>query len=124
MRHCTLCLKIGLEFIRIIFINFSCCFSPINSIRPHKIGPVHLDQSLETSKVGYSALSLAKKLKHSLVIQEEQAPYFYQGIFTSIIFYYAFPKLGYYIKSDISEPGVVITGSGNSYMIVGLTFFD
>ena len=29
----------------------------------HKIGPVHLDQSLETSKVGYSALSLAKKLK-------------------------------------------------------------
>src|SRR5947209_10801975 len=45
------------------FINFSCCFSPINSIRSHKIGPVHLDQSLETSKVGYSALSLAKKLK-------------------------------------------------------------
>src|ERR1043166_4356165 len=59
----TICLKIGLEFIRIIFINFSCCFSPINSIRPHKIGPVHLDQSLETSKVGYSALSLAKKFK-------------------------------------------------------------
>src|SRR4051794_23511860 len=63
MRHYTLCLKIGLEFIRIIFINFSCCFSLINLIRPHKIGPVHLDQSLETSKVGYSALSLAKKLK-------------------------------------------------------------
>ena len=48
---------------RVYTYHFYKLFSPINSIRSHKIGPVHLDQSLETSKVGYNALSLAKKFK-------------------------------------------------------------
>src|ERR1044072_4868093 len=108
MRHCTLCLKIGLKFIRIIFINFSCCFSPINSIRSHKIGPVHLDQSLETSKVGYSALFLAKKLKTFFSNSGRASAIFFIRVY---LLHYAFPKLGYYIKSNIFEPGLEITSS-------------
>ncbi|CAG8857019.1 30549_t:CDS:1, partial [Gigaspora margarita] len=37
--------------------------SPINSMQCYKIGLEHIDQSLETNKAGYNALSSAKKLK-------------------------------------------------------------